>query len=363
MKFWRFDFLVLLGAGVLLAFGLAAIASIEFSQGVSQSVLLEKQGVALVIGLVLSFGAATRHVQFFRAFAKQAYLIGVLLLVLVLFFGRTLNGTTGWFVLGGYAFQPLEFMKIALILRLARYFGEELGHVRDWRTWFKPLGLVGLPAVLVMMQPDLGGALLLLGVAGCLFFLAGLPGRLMGTLAALLVGISGPAWWWLDEGRRARILTFINPALDPLGRGYNILQAQVAIGAGGFWGRSLGGGSQSRLQFLPESQTDFIFAVIGEELGFLGILGLLLALGLLIGRLIALARRAPDGFTSYLLWAIAALFFVQSTTHIGANLALLPATGVPLPLVSYGGTALIVFLILVGMALSAAASTGSPGER
>ncbi len=348
---------------MLLAFGLAAITSIEFSQGVHQSVLLRKQLVALGLGLVIGLMAATRHVQFFRAFAKQAYLMGVVLLVLVLFFGRTFNGTTGWFVIGGYAFQPLEFMKVAMILRLARYFGEEMGNVRAWQAWLKPAGLVLLPVGLVMLQPDLGGGLLLAGVAICLFFLAGLPWRLIGALVCLALGISGPGWLLLDEGRRARILTFLNPALDPLGRGYNILQAQVAIGSGGFWGRSLGGGSQSRLQFLPESQTDFIFAVIGEELGFFGILVLLLALGLLIGRLVKLARGAEDGFTSYLLWAIASLFFVQATTHIGANLALLPATGVPLPLVSYGGTALIVFLILVGMALSAAASTGSAGER
>lgn len=360
---WRFDRWILLGAGSLLLFGLAAILSIELSQSIEGSALLRKQSVALALGLCLAFVAATRHVQFFRAFSVQAYALGVALLVLVLFFGRTLNGTTGWFVLGGYAFQPLEVMKLALILRLAKYFGEEMGAPTSWRSWVRPVLLVLLPAFLLLLQPDVGGALLLMGTAAVFVFLAGLPWRILSTLAVGALVSAVPFWWLLSEGRRGRILTFLDPTRDPLGQGYNILQAQVAIGSGGFFGQGFGSGTQSRLQFLPESQTDFIFAVIGEELGFLGIFVLLAALGILLGRLSQLAGRASDGFVAYLLWGIAGLFFVQSTIHIGANMALLPATGVPFPLVSYGGTALITFLLFVGIALSAAASTGSPGER
>jgi rod shape determining protein RodA len=262
----RFDRWLLLGAGSLLIFGLAAITSIELSQAVEGSALLRKQLVALALGLVLAGGAATRHVQFFRAFSLQAYAVGVALLFLVLSFGRTLNGTTGWFVLGGYAFQPLEVMKIALVLRLARYFGEEMGSPFAWRSWARPVGVVALPAVLLLLQPDVGGALLLVGTAALLIFLAGLPWRALGVFLSGALMFSVPGWWLLSDGRRARILTFLDPARDPLGQGYNILQAQVAIGSGGFFGQGFGAGTQSRLQFLPESQTDFIFAVIGEEL-------------------------------------------------------------------------------------------------
>ncbi len=346
----RFDWLLLLATFVLFAFGMAAIYSVELSRETLEFSLTKKHAIIFVMATVIMVVLANLNYLFLKSWGRALYLIGVALMVLVLFFGTELNGTTGWFILAGISFQPVEFMKVALAVQLARYFGE---HARRRFSWKEILGsglLVVVPTVLAILQPDLGSAVLLLGMWVVVMFFAGLRAHHAAILAAAAAVVSWIGWAFvLADYQRERLQVFIDPSLDPLGSGYNITQAKIAIGSGQLFGRGLGFGSQSQLQFLPESQTDFIFAVIAEELGFIGVIVVLAAIGLLLWRMLTSARQARDNFTSFLAIGIFGIFVVQAVVNIGVNLALLPTTGVALPLVSAGGTSLLISMIMVGI--------------
>lgn len=360
----RFDWLLILAAFVLFSFGIAAITSVELSQGVEEFVFLRKQLIALGLGLVLFASAAGANYQLFRAYGRIVYVLGVLFLLAVLLVGRELNGTTGWFIIGGASFQPVEFMKLALAIELARYFSDQARERFGWRELLQSGLRVLLPVLLLLQQPDLGGATILLGIWAIAVFFAGIRFEHIGTIllaVGLMVGVV-LGGGFLEDYQIARIETFLNPASDPLESGYNVTQAKIAIGAGGLFGRGLGAGSQSQLRFLPESQTDFVFAVIAEELGFVGVSVVIGAFALLMYRLLSLARTSRDPFAAYLLITLCGLIFVQSIIHIGVNLAIMPATGVTLPFVSYGGSSLLMMLTLLGVAESVARRV-SPVDR
>jgi rod shape determining protein RodA len=299
--------------------------------------------------------AIRSNYRLLRNYAIILYALGLLSLIGVLLFGVTIRGTTGWFALGPVNMQPVEFMKIAHAVLLAAYFSERARRNFGWKELLESGALTAIPVGLTLMQPDAGSASLLIGMWGVVVLFAGLKPR----HAAVLIG-SGLAFAWvawnylLAKYQIDRIMTFLDPSLDPLGSGYNVTQAIIAIGAGGLFGRGLGFGSQSQLKFLPESQTDFIFAVIAEELGFLGVALLLTAFILLFFRLGRIARHAGDDFTAYLVVAIAGVLFVQMMVNIGMNVGLLPVTGVTLPLVSYGGSSLVFTLLMLGIVESAA---------
>ncbi|MFA5946199.1 MAG: FtsW/RodA/SpoVE family cell cycle protein [Patescibacteria group bacterium] len=353
----RYDWILILAAFLLFSLGLAAIASVELSRG-GHFAFVEKQLVALGIGLALGVFAARANFQLFRSYARIAYFGGIILLLGLFLFGSTLNGTTGWYIIGGFAFQPVEVMKLGLILELARYFADDARRPFGSREFLGSGIRLAVPLFLVLLQPDFGSAILLLGIWAITAFFAGLELRHAAVLAAIVALGFLIGWFGLfQDYQKDRIRNFLYPASDPLVSGYNVLQAEVAIGAGGFIGRGLGGGSQSQLRFLPESQSDFIFAVIAEELGFLGILLIFTGYALLLSRMLKLAYQSRDYFASSLVIGIFALFFMQIVIHIGANLAVMPATGIPLPLVSYGGTSLLLSLALLGTVESVAART------
>ncbi len=346
----RYDWLLLLCVFVLFAFGLSAIYSVELSQDSADFWLFKKQLIAFVIGVVLMFAASRfNHLQW-RNYGRGLYLVGLGLLVLVIFFGKTVNGTTGWFVLGPISFQPVEFMKLALAVELARYFGEHARRRFGWREIFGSGLVVAVPVVLTMLQPDLGSASLLIGMWGVVLFFAGLKKRHVLILGLVGIVLAVSAWFLMfDDYQKERVYVFLDPSRDALVRGYNITQAKIAIGSGQLFGRGLGFGSQSQLKFLPSSQTDFVFAVIAEELGFVGVSILLLAFAVLCWRILRIARISRDNFTAFLAIAIFGGIFVQTVVNIGVDLALLPATGVALPLVSYGGSSLILSLVMLGI--------------
>jgi rod shape determining protein RodA len=352
----RFDWLMILAAFVLFCFGIATITSVELSHGAQEFVFVRKQLIALGLGVGLFIAAASVNYQLFRAYGRLFYVFAIGLLISVLLFGQTLNGTTGWFIVAGFSFQPVEFMKLALALELARYFSDSAHENFGWRELFQSGARTALPVILIMLQPDLGGAIILMGIWAVMIFFAGIRSYHLVTLAlifGLLVGgvlVSGQ----LEDYQLERIATFFNPSSDPLKTGYNVAQAKIAIGAGGIFGRGLGAGSQSQLRFLPESQTDFVFAVIAEELGFVGVVLVLSAFILLFVRLLINVRVTRDAFAAYLLIGIFATFFVQTFIHVGVNLSIMPATGVTLPFVSYGGSSLIMMLTMLGVAESIA---------
>lgn len=352
MNLRRYDWLIVLAVFVLFAFGIATITSVELSHGTEEFVFVRKQLLALGLGIGLSVAASSVNYQLFRAYSRVLYVVGLSLLVLVLFFGRELNGTTGWFVFSGFSFQPVEFMKFALILELGRYFSDR-AHTRfGWRELFQSGIRAVLPIFLVLQQPDLGGVVILFGIWAMVVFFVGIRWQHIVVLSVglgLVVGLvllTGK----LEAYQLERLMAFKNPTADPLRAGYNIAQAEIAIGAGGLFGRGLGAGSQSQLRFLPESQTDFIFAVIAEEFGFVGVTIILGAFLLLFTRLLGAAKVTRDTFAAFLLIGIFAAIFLQMFVHIGVNLAIMPATGVTLPFVSYGGSSIIMALLMIGVA-------------
>ncbi len=350
----RFDWLLMLVVFVLLTFGLATITSVELSRGADEFIFVRKQVIALGLGLLLFGLAASVNYQLFRAYSRLLYWLSMTLLVGVLFFGQTLNGTTGWFIFAGLSFQPVELMKFAMVLELARYFSD-LANIRfGWHELLHSGLRTALPVFLVLLQPDLGGALILVGIWLVTVFVAGIRLSHIAMILLCLASAVGVLWWsgQIQDYQLERVTAFLHPAVAPLAEGYNVAQARIAIGAGGIFGRGLGAGSQSQLRFLPESQTDFIFAVIAEELGLIGVLLLLGAFALLCLRLLKAVRVMRDAFAAYLLLGIFATFFVQTTLHVGVNLSLLPATGVTLPLVSYGGSSLVIMLLMLGVAQS-----------
>jgi len=348
----NFDWLLFFSALLLCMLGLAAIYSVELSRG-PEAGYIRKQFIALGIGLFGLFFASLMQASFFRTLSKPLYFFSIVLLLLVLVFGTTIRGTRGWFVLGGFSFQPVELVKAALILILA-YSISNFG-----RRFERPLYFFGTLAIalagigLTMLQPDLGSAVLLGTIWFSLMLLTGARRVLTISFVSIMVVFSVFAWFFLlHDYQKERVLTFVDPARDPLGAGYNTTQAIIAVGSGQIFGKGLGFGSQSQLRFLPEAQTDFIFSVIGEELGFAGVLVMLVLFSVLIWRLILLAGNSDDDFASVVVSGIAILFASQMFINVGANLGLLPVTGVTLPFVSYGGSSLIINLVLIGVAES-----------
>ena len=357
-RYWRnlysLDWVLLITFLILIILGLVAIYSVELSHHSTDFLNLKKQLLALVIGLVLFFMIAFSNYKMLRNYSVLLYIIGVLLMVGVLFFGVKVRGTIGWFNFGIWRFQPVELMKVILTISLASYFSQRARRKFSWREFFESGLMVLLPAGLTFLQPDLGSALLMIGTWLVVIFMAGISKKMMIILLIGFVLLSFLSWnFLLADYQKARVNTFINPELDPLGEGYNVTQAIIAVGAGGFLGSGLGFGTQSQLKFLPESQTDFIFAEVAEELGFLGISLLLGLFLLLFYRLYLLAYKVQDNFTSFLIIAIIGLIFVQFLINTGMNLGVVPVTGVTLPFVSYGGSSLLLTLVMMGIVESA----------
>jgi rod shape determining protein RodA len=349
------DWPLLIAMFTLVLFGLAAIYSVELSHLTSTFLNVKKQLVAAGIGILAFLFIASSNHHLLRNYAIVLYISGVLLLAGVLVFGETIRGTTGWYSIGPMSFQPVEYMKLALAVALAAYFSGRARLEFGLRELFESMGIAGIPVGLTMLQPDLGSALLLISLWGVVVLFAGIKKLYLLALSVLSAISALLAWQFLFvDYQKARILTFLNPAADPLGQGYNVTQAIIAVGSGGWVGRGLGFGSQSQLKFLPESQTDFIFAVIAEELGFVGVVLLLVAFMVLFWRVLGLASRTHDDFSGYMLIAIGGVLFAQTCVNLGMNLGLLPVTGVALPLVSYGGSSLVFTFIMVAVVQSVA---------
>ena len=289
--------------------------------------------------------------QYLRLFSPVAYIVGILLLVVVAVTGHIGKGAQRWLDIGFIRFQPSEIMKLAVPMMCAWYM-----HERPLPPKFLDLIVMGIlimiPTAMVVVQPDLGTALLI-GASGLIvMLLAGMQFRIVLISIPLLGGAAWGAWHVIHDYQRQRILTFLNPQTDPLGAGYHIIQSQIAIGSGGVFGKGYMNGSQAQLEFLPERSTDFIFAVIGEEFGLLGQLLILSLYGVVIGRALYLSMQGQDTFTRLTGGAIALSFFVYVFVNSGMVSGILPVVGVPLPLISYGGTSMVTLLAGFGILMS-----------
>lgn len=344
-----FDWQLFVCVVFLVMMGLASVYSVDLSRG-AELFYFKKQLLAFGVGLLFLFLASISQHILWRYLAKWWYLFSLALLGGVLIFGQTIRGTKGWFSFFGLSFQPVEMAKIGLILMIA-YIVSRFGRRFDRPLFFFGTGIVTLLFIgLIMMQPDLGSALLLGSVWFGMIWAVGARRLYLASFVGGVVLLAIASWFlFLKPYQKDRVANFIDPGRDPLGSGYNIAQSNIAIGAGQFFGRGLGFGSQSQLRFLPEAQTDFVFSVIGEELGLAGVSAMLALFAVIFWRLIVIIRQSNDDFVATTATGILILFFVQLVTNIGANLGLLPITGVTLPFVSYGGSSLVINLLLVGI--------------
>ncbi|MBE2276886.1 MAG: rod shape-determining protein RodA [Rhodobacteraceae bacterium] len=320
-----------------------------------------RQTQVFIVGMGLMFFVALVPIWFWRSMAGIAYLVAFLLLVYVEFAGETNKGAQRWIDFGFLQFQPSEMMKFALVMLLAAYY--------DWldvRKVSRPLWVLVpvlitiLPTILVLMQPNLGTSLMLIMAGATVMFAAGVSlwyfaavGVLVtGTVAAVFL-TRGTPWQLLHDYQYSRIDTFLNPSADPLGAGYNIIQAKIALGSGGWSGKGFMQGTQSRLNFLPEKQTDFIFTTLAEEFGFVGAFSLLVLYALILGFCLVAAIQNRDRFSSLLIVGVAANFFFYIMVNLSMVMGMAPVVGVPLPLMSYGGSAMLVILVGFGLVQSA----------
>ena len=345
---------------------LAAVASVGILMlwsiaGGDFEVWARRQSQVFLAGMLLMFAVAMVPIWFWRNMAGVAYLVSFALLVFVEFKGKIGMGAQRWIELGPINLQPSEMMKFALVLLLASYY--------DWldtRRISRPLWvllpvlLTVAPTILVLIQPNLGTSLMLILGGAAVMFAAGVSLWYFAAVLSLAVGAvagvfmtRGTPWQFLHDYQYRRIDTFLDPAADPLGAGYNIMQGKIALGSGGWSGKGFMQGTQSRLNFLPEKHTDFIFTTLAEEFGFIGAFSLLLLYALIIGFCLVSAMQNRDRFSSLLIIGVAANFFFYLAVNLSMVMGMAPVVGVPLPLLSYGGSAMLVILAGFGLVQSA----------
>ena len=332
---------ILLVMGLLILYS-AAGASLE---------RVAAQMANISVALVLMWIAANVPLHYLSRIALPLYVLGLVLLIAVAAFGEIVNGARRWLDLGFTRIQPSELMKIAVPLMLAWYF-DRYEAVLKMRDFAVGALLVLIPVLLIAQQPDLGTALLVTAAGFFVLFLAGLSWKILVGLT-LAGGASLPFLWsMLHDYQRQRVLTLLDPSQDPLGSGYHTIQSTIALGSGGVFGKGWLNGTQSHLDFLPERTTDFIFAVYAEEFGLFGNLVLMVLFLLVVGRGLVIAANAPTLFTRLLAGAITLTFFTYAIVNMGMVSGILPIVGVPLPLISYGGTSLVTILFSVGLLMS-----------
>ncbi|HKK04131.1 MAG TPA: rod shape-determining protein RodA [Gammaproteobacteria bacterium] len=343
----KLDGTLLFGLLLIAAFGLVVL----WSASGQESGLLLRQLVRLGVGFAVLLVVAQIPPKVLRLWSPWIFLAGLALLIAVLVVGDFGKGAQRWLDLGVVRFQPAEIMKLAVPMTAAWYLRDRPLPPRFTELCIL-LALVILPAVLIARQPDLGTALLVASSGLLVVLLGGLRVRLVLLLGAMAAALAPVLWHFMHDYQRRRVLTFFNPENDPLGAGYHIIQSKIAIGSGGLFGKGWGNGSQAQLEFLPERSTDFIFAVLGEEFGLIGLLLLLAAYLLVIGRGLYIALQAQDTFGRLLAGSISLTFFVYVFVNTGMVTGLLPVVGVPLPLVSYGGSSMVTLMAGFGILMS-----------
>ncbi len=335
---------MLVGIGALSLFSLREVSSFPF---------LERQLIWTGVGLIFLGGASLIDFRLFRTQSYAVlffYLVTLLLLLFVAIADFKIRGVSAWVKIGNIFVQPVEPAKLVLVILLAKFFSRR--HIEIYRIQHLVVSgiYVVVPALLVLLQPDLGSALVLVAIWVAVVVFSGMKLRHFIALI-LLMALAGFAAWGflLAPYQKARLSTFLNPYSDPRGVGYQMIQSMIAVGSGQLWGKGLGYGSQSHLNFLPEAHTDFIFAAFAEEWGLAGVTALLFLFAVFLWRVIVIGMRSSDNFSRLYTLGFASLIFTQVFVHIGMNVGVLPITGLPLPFISYGGSSLVTLLIGVGI--------------
>jgi rod shape determining protein RodA len=338
---------------VVLVVALVGYAMLYSAGGGSHGPWAWRHGVRLGIGISAMLVIALIDIRFWFRFAYPVYAVALLGLIAVEAVGTIGMGAQRWINLGLFQLQPSEVMKLGLVLALARWFhGAWLEEVAQPRRLLIPVLLIAAPVVLVLKQPDLGTAIMLAAGGGALLFLAGVRWWKFALVLGPMLLALPLIWQQLHDYQRQRVMTFLDPERDPLGAGYHITQSKIALGSGGVWGKGFLQGTQSQLSFLPEKQTDFVFTMLAEETGLVGALGLLTLFVLLIGAGLVFALRARSQFARLLAAGVTTTFFLYVTINVAMVVGLIPVVGVPLPMISYGGTAMVTVLTGFGLLLS-----------
>ena len=349
-QFGNFDNLLFAASALLVTLGLIVLYSLGIrAKQVSNQLDTTKQILYALIGFMLLIVASRNDYKILKNYSGALYVIMIALLLIVEFFGATRLGATRWISLGPFQFQPSELSKLILIIVLAKFYSQNYDYSNQFRILVRSLAY-SLPAIfLVLVQPDLGTAIVLSSIWLVMTLATKVQKKYIVGMILLLI-ISMPLIYpTLKDYQKQRITTFLQPTADPSGTGYNVKQAIIAVGSGGVYGQGLGGGEQSQGNFLPSSPTDFVFAVLAEKLGFLGALVCIMLFLTVITRMIMDASVAQDRFGSLLCIGIATMFVVHVFVNIGMNLGVMPVTGIPLPFISAGGTSLMVSLFSVGL--------------
>lgn len=346
---WMFAFCCafLFLIGILVLFGFSAGTGDEFF-----SSIFLRQFFFGIVGAVLIVVLANVDYRYYRPYSTPIFFVCVALLGIVLAWGEVTRGTVGWIQIGGINLQPVEFVKVGLVIFLASFISQKKAYLHEQTRLIASAFFVGVLTFLVLLQPDFGSAMLLVSIWGGMILVSGIRKRYVVSL--LLFGIVSVSvgWFFLAPYQQDRILTVLQPESDAQGGGYNVIQAMVAIGSSGWLGKGVGYGSQSQLNFLPEKHTDFIFAALVETLGFVGGGILLAVLLFFFFRIARIAMRASDEFGYLLAVGFFVMFSVQAIVNIGMNLGLLPVTGVPLAFLSYGGSSLLASCVACGIVLN-----------
>ncbi len=313
-----------------------------------------KQLILFGVSCVLALPIILINVRTLYHLAYPFYFATLVLLIGVEMLGHSAMGATRWLEIGGLKLQPSEPAKLAIIMMLARYFHDHsLQEIRQWRFLIAPIIGTILPCILIIKQPDLGTGILTLLAAGTLFFISGINlNKILSAIAIILLGIP-IAWNFLHDYQKQRIEIFLDPEKDPLGAGYNLIQSKIAIGSGGITGKGFMQGTQSHLSFLPEHQTDFIFAFLTEELGFLGGITIIILFALLISLIFSISIKCKSIFLKFISQGVASIIFLHVVINIGMVMGLAPVVGVPLPFISYGGTMMVSTMLGISLAINA----------
>ncbi len=347
-KFLKINWVIVLCVVFLGFMGVAALYS---AAGGNWNPWAKSHLTRLIIGVVLMFIITFIHPKFFYKLTLISFLLGLLSLVFVKFFG--VGSVQRWITIGGLNVQPSELMKFALILMLARYF-DQLSKINFNRlfSYVIPILYIIIPGLIVISQPDLGTGLTIIILGFAILFYVGVSLKFVFIFLLTFISSVPIIWQQLYDYQKNRILVFLNPEIDSLGSGYQIIQSKIAIGSGGLFGKGYLLGSQSRLNYLPEKHTDFIFTLISEELGFFGAMTIILIFCVLIASIVKISFTVDTLFSKVIVFGVGLLIFLYLTLNIGMVCGLLPVVGAPLPLISYGGTSLFTILISVGVVLS-----------
>jgi len=347
-KFLKINWVIVLCVVFL---GLVGVAALYSAAGGNWNPWAKSHLTRLIIGVFLMFIITFIHPKFFYKLTLISFLLGLLSLVFVNFFG--VGSVQRWITIGGLNVQPSELMKFALILMLARYF-DQLSKINFNRlfSYVIPILYIIIPGLIVISQPDLGTGLTIIILGFAILFYVGVSLKFVFIFLLTFISSVPIIWQQLYDYQKNRILVFLNPEIDSLGSGYQIIQSKIAIGSGGLFGKGYLLGSQSRLNYLPEKHTDFIFTLISEELGFFGAMTIILIFCVLIASIVKISFTVDTLFSKVLVFGVGLLIFLYLTLNIGMVCGLLPVVGAPLPLISYGGTSLFTILISVGVVLS-----------